>query len=158
GLFWAGPRATRALSSWDDGTPIIHGTAAAVIRERRNKRLYTRRHIVARRLYAHRGCVRFSFCSTLAEIVMSLRDTAEEEGGQGPHPFASRDAAIHRLQRDREDAERDLATEWCEREGRPLLIDGGIRGLGSVARSSCAVGVIKSHGTLYAERDALVTT
>jgi hypothetical protein len=88
---------------------------------------------------------------------MELRDTAEDEGGDGPHPFASRDAAIHRLQRDREHAEHMLAEEWCRREDRPLLIDGGISGVESVARSSCAVGVIKSHRTLYAEGDALVT-
>jgi len=156
--FLDGTQLSRMLHCCADGTPIIHGTAAAVIRERRNKRLYTRRHIVARRLYANRRRVPDSLWTSLAESGISLRDTADEEGGQGPHPFASRDAAIHRLQRDREDAERDLAKEWCEREDRPLLIDGGISGMESVARSSCAVGVIKSHRTLYAERDALVTT
>src|SRR5262245_5039368 len=44
--FLDGTQVSRMLHCCDDGTPIIHGTAAAVIRERRNKRLYTRRHIV----------------------------------------------------------------------------------------------------------------
>src|SRR4051812_34238388 len=37
--FLDGTQASRTLYSCDDGTPIVHGTAAAVIRERRNKRL-----------------------------------------------------------------------------------------------------------------------
>ena len=48
--FLDGTQASRTLYSCDDGTPIVHGTAAAVIRERRNKRLYTRRHLVEHRL------------------------------------------------------------------------------------------------------------
>jgi hypothetical protein len=155
--FLDGTQASRTLYSCEDGTPIVHGTAAAVIRERRNKRLYTRRHIVAHRLYASRRRVPAWLWTRLAESGMELRDTAEEDGGDGPHPFAARDAAIQRLQHDRERAEHDLAKEWCQREDRPLLIDGGINGVDPVARSSCAVGVIKSHRTLYAEGDALVT-
>jgi hypothetical protein len=154
--FLDGTQASRTLYSCDDGTPIVHGTAAAVIRERRNKRLFTRRHIVAHRLYANRSRVPAWLWARLVESGMELRDTADVEGGDVPHPFASRDAAIHRLQRDREHAEHTLAEEWCRRENRPLLIDGGISGVEPVARSSCAVGVIKSHRTLYAEGDALV--
>jgi len=154
--FLDGTQASRTLYSCDDGTPIVHGTAAAVIRERRNKRLYTRRHIVAHRLYANRRRVPAWLWTRLAESGMELRDTAKDDE-DGPHPFAARDAAIHRLQRDREHVEHTLAEEWCRREDRPLLIDGGISGIEPVARSSCAVGVIKSHRTLYAEGDALVT-
>jgi hypothetical protein len=155
--FLDGTQASRTLYSCDDGTPIVHGTAAAVIRERRNMRLYTRRHIVAHRIYANRRRVPAWLWTRLAESGMELRDTAEDDGGDGPHPFAARDAAIHRLQRDREHAEHTLAEDWCRREDRPLLIDGGISGVEPVARSSCAVGMIKSHRTLYAEGDALVT-
>jgi len=154
--FLDGTQASRTLYSCDDGTPIVHGTAAAVIRERRNKRLYTRRHIVEHRLYANRRRVPKGVWTLLVETGLELRDTAEEDG-DGPHPFVGRDAAIHRLQRDRENAEHALAKEWCQREDQPLLIDGGISGIESVARSSCAVGVIKSHRTLYAEGDALIT-
>jgi hypothetical protein len=71
------------------------------------------------------------------------------------HPHALREGAIHRVQKDRERAEQSLALEWCSREERPLLIDGGISGSEPVARAGCAVGVIKSHRTLYARGDAL---
>jgi len=154
--FLDGTQASRTLYSCEDGTPIVHGTAAAVIRERRDMRLHTRRHVVAHRLYANRRRVPGWLWARLAESGMELRDTAEDDGEDGSHPFAARDAAIHRLQRDREHAEHTLADEWCRREDRPLLIDGGISGVESVARASCAVGVIKSHRTLYAEGDALV--
>src|ERR1043165_5692787 len=37
--FLDGTQVSRPLHSTDDGIPIIHGTVAAVIRERRNRRL-----------------------------------------------------------------------------------------------------------------------
>ena len=64
---------------------------------------------------------------------------------------------MHRVQHDRERVEESLAKQWCERETRPLLIDGGISGTESVARSPLVVGVVKSHRTLYARGDALNT-
>src|SRR4029078_12174895 len=91
--FLDGTQVSRMLHCCADGTPIIHGTAAAVIRERRNKRLYTRRHIVARRLYANRRRVPDSLWSSLAESGMSLRETADDEDGQGRHPAAAPYAA-----------------------------------------------------------------
>ncbi len=36
-----------------------------------------------------------------------------------------------------------------------LFIDGGISGSERIAVSSCTVGVVKSHRTLYAEGDEL---
>ena len=42
-------------------------------------------------------------------------------------------------------------------EREPVFIDGGISGSEKVAVSSCTVGVVKSHRTLYAEGDALAT-
>jgi hypothetical protein len=86
-----------------------------------------------------------------------VRDVAVTEDGApvGDHPLAWRDAAIHLLQKDRERAEHELAVEWCGREERALLIDGGISGSEKVAHAGCAVGVIKSHRTLYAEGEAL---
>src|SRR5205814_10521879 len=56
---------------------------------------------------------------------------------------------------DRGTAEHSLALEWCAREERRLLVDGGISGAEQVARASCAIGVIKSHRTLYASGEAL---
>ncbi len=43
------------------GAPVVHGTVAAVIRERRNRRMFTWRHAVERRLYASRSSVPSAF-------------------------------------------------------------------------------------------------
>jgi hypothetical protein len=59
------------------------------------------------------------------------------------------------VQAHREALERRLAESWCSRENDRLFIDGGISGSEAVAVSSCTVGVVKSHRTLYAEGAAL---
>jgi hypothetical protein len=158
--FLDGTQSSRAVHYLSDGAPIVHGTAAAVIRERRNKRLFTWRHLVVRRLYLARERVPASLWRQLAEHGIELRDTSERavDGSPEPestHPLALREAAIHLLQKDRERAEQSLALEWCARENRPILIDGGISAAEPVARAGCAVGVVKSHRTLYADGDAL---
>ena len=72
------------------------------------------------------------------------------------HPGALRAVAFERVGRDRDEAERNLAELWCSAgDAEPLFIDGGISGSGRVASASCAVGVIKSHQTLFADGDAL---
>jgi len=158
--FLDGTQASRAVHYLADGTPIVHGTAAAVIRERRNKRLYTWRHLVVRRLYLSRERVPASLWGRLARQGIELRDTSEravgeEREGDSTHPLALREAAIHVLQKDRKRAEQSLALEWCARENRPILIDGGISDAEPVARAGCAIGVVKSHRTLYADGEAL---
>jgi len=75
----------------------------------------------------------------------------------GAHPFILRDAAIHRVQKDREALEAMLAERWCHLECEPLFIDGGIGGSERVATAACVVGVVKSHRTLYAEGEALAS-
>ncbi|HET7372567.1 MAG TPA: hypothetical protein VFJ20_04255 [Gemmatimonadaceae bacterium] len=155
--FLDGTQQSRTVYCTEDGVPIVHGTVAAVVRERRNSRLYTWRHSVAHRLYAPRGRISSSLWQRLGETGIEVRDTAEggEEHAAGGHPFALREAAVHGVQEDRERAESELAVQWCEREGRPLLVDGSISGTDRVAAAPCVVGVIKSHHTLYAEGEAL---
>jgi hypothetical protein len=157
GAFLDGTQASRAVYYWEDGAPVVHGTAAAVIRVRREGRLFTWTHVVEPRLYADRRRIPATVWSTLGSVGIEIRDTSDsaEPGTPFDHPFALREAAIHRLQKDREKAEEGLAQQWCSRESLPLLIDGGISGADSVARASLAIGVIKSHRTLYAEGDAL---
>jgi hypothetical protein len=58
------------------------------------------------------------------------------------------------VERDRNAAEHMLAERWCRDRAEPLLVDGGIGG-SEAANSPCAVGVIKSHRTLYADGAAL---
>lgn len=157
--FLDGTQASTVLYATETGVPVVHGTVAAVVRERRNERLYTWQHLVEHRLYAPRSRIASALWNGLAESGMELRDTSDpddESAAAVDHPIAHRDAAIHRLQKDRECAEIQLAADWCEREARPVLIDGGISGSERVAASAWAVGVVKSHRTLYAEGDALV--
>jgi hypothetical protein len=82
-------------------------------------------------------------------------DTTDGDADPGTHPFALRDAAVHRVQAHREALERQLAERWCALAHEPLFIDGGVSGSEAVAISECTVGVVKSHRTLYAEGPAL---
>ncbi|MEO7085211.1 MAG: hypothetical protein ABI442_07290 [Gemmatimonadaceae bacterium] len=157
GAFLDGTQASRAVYYGEDGAPVVHGTAAAVVRVRREGRLFTWKHVVESRLYADRRRIPAAVWSKLSSIGLEIRDTSDsaEPGTPFDHPFALRDAAIHRLQKDREKVEESLASQWCSAASQPLLIDGGISGADAVAKASLAIGVIKSHRTLYAEGDAL---
>lgn len=158
--FLDGTQQSRVVRYLAGGVPVVHGTVAAVIRDRRNQRLFTWRHAVEHRLYVSRAHVSPAIWGRLTQTGLDVRDTGEVDepdaaDSMSEHPHALREGAIHRVQKDRERAEQSLALEWCSREERPLLIDGGISGSEPVARAGCAVGVIKSHRTLYARGDAL---
>ena len=155
--FLDGTQASRVVA-YVDGMPIIHGTVAAVVRIRRNRRLTTwHRPVVRRRLYACLGLLATERRKMLHDLGLAVVDTTPASQQSSAHPFVLRDEAVHRVQADREEAERELAERWCNHEGDPLFIDGGISGSDKVAVSSCTVGVVKSHRTLYAEGDALQT-
>jgi hypothetical protein len=51
--------------------------------------------------------------------------------------------------RDRERCEQRVAEAWCAAREEPLFIDGGIAGSESLSRSAAAIGVVKSHRTIY---------
>jgi hypothetical protein len=139
------------------GIPIVVGTAAAVIRERRNRRMHTWfPPLVETRMYAPRDLVGKRAWESLTAVSSGqLVDTTDREHEAGAHPFTLKDAAFHSVQAHRETLERRLAERWCTREQDRLFIDGGISGSEAVAVSSCTVGVVKSHRTLYAEGSAL---
>lgn len=141
------------------GVPIVLGTVAAVVRERRNRRMHTwNLPLVETRVYAPRTALTTQEWGTLRSMYADgLVDTTDGESDAAAHPFALRDQAIHRVQGHREALERRLAERWCASESDRLFIDGGISGSESVAVSSCTVGVVKSHRTLYAEGAALET-
>src|SRR5256714_14104066 len=71
------------------------------------------------------------------------------------HPQVLLDRAIRAVDQQRELLEDQIAEAWCVRNEAPLFVDGGINRSAVVASSGCAVGVIKSHRTLYVEDDAL---
>ncbi|MDQ6634753.1 MAG: hypothetical protein M3Z10_08355 [Gemmatimonadota bacterium] len=143
--------------SYLGSTPIVVGQAAAVIRERRNKRMHTWfTPLVETRVYCPRSLVSASSWDVLVSVLgPDLVDTSDGADELLAHPFALRDAAVHLVQAHRESLEHRLAERWCSLERDPLFIDGGISGSEAVAVSGCTVGVVKSHRTLYAEGVAL---
>jgi hypothetical protein len=146
------------------GMPIVLGTVSAAVRVRVNRRMITWGHkppIVERKIYIPLSYVPTVFDSqdgqrTAAE--WTIVDTSKpDRDGKIPsqHPSVLKERAIRAVDQDRENLEDRLAEEWCARSEAPLFIDGGISRSVRVATSSCAVGVIKSHRTLYVEDDAL---
>jgi hypothetical protein len=149
---------TSHVVAYAHGAPLVLGTIAAVVRQRRNRRLTTwQRPLVERRLYACLRAMTPNQRSALDALEIDVIDTTPVSGDPAVHPFALRDEAVHRVQENREQAEQRLAEAWCTHEREPLFIDGGISGSEKVAISECTVGVVKSHRTLYAEGDALQT-
>lgn len=156
--FLDGIQRVRIVSHWR-GVPIMLGVVAAVVRVRVNRRFVTWGHripVVSRRLYmplCHLQCGEPSEVGGFAVVDTGIRGPDGEPPTR--HPAALRALALERVRRDREDAERQLAELWCVSSGEPIFIDGGIGGSAAVACAECAVGVIKSHQTIYAEGSAL---
>jgi hypothetical protein len=146
--FLDGTQASRVLF-FVDGVAVVHGTVAAVIRQRSRRRLTTWRQLVRRGIYAPRGSIPDSAWRMLEATGERLTDTSSESPpGDAAHPFVLRDAAIHRIQQDRESLERLLAAQWRESGEGTLLVDGSV-GDGWVGSPPRAVGVVKSHRSLY---------
>ncbi|HEY5087642.1 MAG TPA: hypothetical protein VII66_09825 [Gemmatimonadaceae bacterium] len=142
-----------------NGVPIVLGTVAAAVRVRVDRRFTTWGHrtpVISRRLYMPLALLQ---CEDRTEIDgFEIVDTSYVDDAKtlvSRHPGALRAVAFERVGRDRDEAERKLAELWCAEGAEPLFIDGGISGSGRVASASCAVGVIKSHQTLFADGDAL---
>jgi hypothetical protein len=140
------------------GVPIVAGTIGAVIRERRDRRMFTWQHRVDQRIYVPIGCLGDADRRALAASGAHVRDTTDGIPDLIEHPIALRELARNLVRNDRERLEHELAREWCASETRPLLIDGGISAAQPIARSARAIGVVKSHRTLYVQGDALRIT
>lgn len=158
GGFLDGAQKVQVLA-YPKGVPVVLGTVSAGIRCRIERRLVTwkeREPAVERRLYlplAFLGGSRLA-SSERFEIV----DTSGgPDAGLDAHPLGLVDRAMQLVQENREALENRFAEDWCDSEGSPLFIDGGISGSARVASSELAVGVIKSHRTLYVENSSLPT-
>jgi hypothetical protein len=148
------------------GMPIVLGTVSAAIRVRLERRLTTwgqQPPRVDRKIY-----LPLRFLPALSELPKvnngsrpadwQIVDTSTaDRNGEYPiaHPAALLERAVRAVDQERDQLEDRLAEAWCARGEALLYIDGGISRSASVASSSCAIGVIKSHRALYAEGDGL---
>lgn len=159
GGFLDGAQKVQVLA-YPKGVPVVLGTVSAGIRCRVERRLITwkeREPAVERRLYlplAFLGGTRLA-SNERFEVVDTSADS--NAAGVDAHPLGLVDRAMQLVQENREALENRFAEDWCDSEGGPLFIDGGISGSARVASSELAVGVIKSHRTLYVENSALPT-
>ena len=160
--FLDGVQSSRVVSHLD-GVPLVFGTVAAIVRERRNRRLVTADFNRVTSLYVPRRFVPSFRWDDDAPI--RLVDTSVERSRPGasadplsPHPIALAEAAFAAIRQDREALEVGLAERWCATPDRgPLYLDGSIAGSPRVSGSPTAVGVVKTHRVLYAEGDAMRT-
>lgn len=146
-----------------DGVPIVFGRVAAVVRQRVQRRLVTwKRPLCRSRLYVPRELVPPTLWMWIVDRGFEVVDTTDAaSGGNGdwasghPHPFVIEQRALDAVKRDRERAERQLAEEWCVSRPETVFIDGSIATSERVASAPNAIGVIKSHRTLYVSGPAM---
>jgi hypothetical protein len=162
--FLDGVQSTRVIAHLD-GVPLIVGTVAAIIRERRNRRLVTADFAREVALYLPRRFIPSFAWDDGAQF--RLVDTTADAPGSGggettadplsPHPTALAELAYDAIRARREALEIGLAERWCGAAPvrGELYVDGTIAGSARVGAASCVAGVVKSHRVLYAEGDAL---
>lgn len=141
-----------------NGVPAVHGAVAAAVREREARRLAVwTLPIRSHALYLPRPLIDAGVYAALADRCAVVDTLAGHDPAQPlpRHPGDLAARALTAVQRERERAESALATQWVRERREPLLIDGGIAGREEVARSTEAVGVVKSHRTLYVAGDAM---
>jgi len=165
GAFLDGAQKVQILGH-HQGMPIVFGTVSAAVRVRVDRRMVTwgdqpprvERRIFLPLKYLPPLEVLRNPSAELSQSQWQIVDTstADKNGDYpNPHPAALLERAVRAVDQEREKLEDQLAEAWCAREETPIFIDGGISRSAVVASSSCAVGVIKSHRTLYVEDDAL---
>ena len=144
------------IVSYDRGVPIVLGTVAAIIRERRNRRLVTWGYERETALYMPRAHVTPALWEEDGEY--RLIDTCADDAG-GPvgsaHPVALAERAYSLVRHHRDSLETRLAERWCGLDPGPLFVDGSISGSPRVGTATCVAGVVKSHRVLYVEGDAM---
>ena len=139
-----------------DGVPLLHGTAAAAIRVRDpGGRMTTwRAPRIEHALYASRALLGEPTWVILHDV-MEPRGHAVRDSDDGlpvvtRHPSALLRQSLDALSRVRNDMEREVGDTWCtEHADRALYVDGSLRTSHAMLRSPGAVGVVKSHATLY---------
>lgn len=145
-----------------DGVPLLHGTAAAAIRERDPAGRMTtwRTPRVDHAVYASRLLLGDATWDDLGSILDArghgLRDSDDAMPIPSRHPSSLLRQALDSLSRVRNDLERGVGDAWCDAHpARPLYVDGSVRTSHAMMRSEGVVGVVKSHATLYVPDDLL---
>ncbi len=145
-----------------DGVPLLHGTAAAAIRERNvDGRMTTwRSPQIEHAIYASRALLGDNTWAQLTDVLdvrgHVVRDSDNSLPVPSRHPSSLLRQGLDALSRVRNDMERALGETWCDAHAdRPLYVDGSLRTSHAMLRSAGAVGVVKSHATLYLPDDAL---
>jgi hypothetical protein len=142
------------VTNWSAGIPIVWGTVGAAVLARVNRRLvaWARLGPLAKKRYY----LPFRYVTGMQPELAVHPDVVDtsvpDASGVVPsrHPAALLERAFQAVQADRERLERRLAEHWCETESAALYVDGSITG-SAAAASPLAVGVIKTHRTLYAD-------
>jgi hypothetical protein len=139
--------------------PLVAGSIAAAVRVRESRRMRTwREPIVRHAVFAPVAAPEPAYVAALGERCTVI-DTSRDESAAAPrHPGEWTARALTAVQREREQAERSLALNWLGASSGPLLVDGGISADATVAVSPLAVGVVKSHRTLYVDGDSFERT
>ena len=140
--------------------PIVLGHAAAVIRHRIDRRLSTWGEGArsAEAAFFPFPLVEPSVVDRLVDAGCEAVDTSNEStAAPDVHPQQLLRRAVQAVQRRREQLERDLADQWCDVSQAMLYVDGGLPSSARVLSSRLAIGVIKSHLTLYVAGEALAT-
>ncbi len=156
--FLDGIQNSRVIRHLKSGVPLVHGTVAAVVRVRADRTLSTWDGAprVEQAVFLPVSLAGEAVTATLQMASIPFIDTLDGDFANGNrHPQELLALARTAVQRRREVLETGLAESWCTRESPPLFVDGGIAGSGDAARSERAVGVVKSHRTLYASGDTV---
>jgi hypothetical protein len=128
-------------------------------RERADRRLGTWRSEFEERLYAPLGFLSGRSAEAIASTGLTIADTTPRKDGNpdetARHPLSLAEVAVSAVQSHRETLELKVAEAWLMERDEPLYMDGGISGASRVAASVNAVGITKSHRTLYGDASAV---
>jgi hypothetical protein len=138
--------------------PVVHGTVAAAVRARHDRQMHTWGDgpLVERALFVPAARAGAPLLAELAAAGIAAHDTLPAgDAAEGRHPQELLGLARQAVQQRREQLEEQLSAAWCAREHSPLYVDGGISGFVEASRSPHAIGVVKSHRTLYVAPEAV---
>jgi hypothetical protein len=145
-----------ATIAYVDGVPLLHGTAAAAIRERDcDGRMRTwRAPYVHHAVYASRSLLDDATWTQMdAQLTargQSMVDADDRLAVPSRHPSALLRQSMESLSKMRDTLERNVGDAWCEAHAdRALYVDGSLRTSHAMLRSPGVIGVVKSHATVY---------